>query len=1188
MIRLLAFLAAMLVVWPAMAEPLVSGPSSPKSAFSVNIVFQTGDTADSRAIPVSGFCSVRYQQAGGDDASLYAVTTATAAASSGTLIGAFTASTTTATTFTAGTRWVKAVATDATAGGSVMTIDCAPLSGGGGSGGGVTLVTESTLPGTGNPALIYRITNATDGGDCAAGTPGTEQADCRWNGTAYEPISQGTAGLANVAADPAPALQPLAADLNANGNDITNAATVNATLWPTIGTLQTAINSFGRGSTTDNMGRVVMLPCGTYNLPDSILVGGPTLATMQNGIRFIGCGSGYESSGGDKLAGTTLVWTGTNGGTMMNVSGFGHVFEGILFDGNGEAGHGIRQTGCNQTLCATTGSSVTGKNIYRDIAVEDVLDTTRGGLTGVGFSFGGIDEGTFAARPAAGADFTQYIVTDGSTSDCTAGGGSNRCIFNWESGAWVKFGNPASSDLGQNDQTILENVRFANNRRCLQQIDSQAVSNDVRMIDCTTYTASPGIRIARGGIRFDMGFMGNTINSATGIEVDWCATEVSINGINWESPGQDFTPLGNSNLFGGACSWGNNFQNRFTNNRVLLQATNATNPHNCINWSHHGSLLVSGNTWSSNNADALRKCNVTFTHPGDRNREVTMLGNKSAWNNGLDVTNVALSVSVAGAGKTEILRSEAGRLQFIRATAADGVDSFAVAIDATGGYVDNNNDGDFDAGTDFRLTSLITAVGPYTSGEAYTDGIASTGSNVLTFEGTTVDTSEFTIALGDGDPSADIAWFQPDAFSIISFPTGVRTLATLDGTETFTNKTHTAPFISGSMDMNIGTVNDDDCTGDQGEWWYDTTDSAFEWCPANSGTPSVIGGGSSFFVDAGTAGVPPDGHDIIVGGDEDQTCEANEICLDEGTGEVTAEGFIARPDLDAGGTVTISEGTNDGGQKFILKVPDAGIGIADVTCELNSAGLIPASCVSGGGGLAAGSQIDALRAKPIYYNDFLGGQSAVNMDPSGFLDFSAVASGTSFIVGDQESLNPQDNHPGVIGLLAAAGANSGGAIITGFNGGSKGHFDLDGGEIAEFIFSPKEASGVIIRMGFLDTTDQNDATDGIYLEANGGLAYTCKGANGGTRTTSSTVATLTADAWYRGRITVNSAKTSATCEIWNEAGVSQGSQAVATNLPADNVNTNFGAVATHTAGSASLHLLWLDWAALEFTRSLVR
>jgi hypothetical protein len=135
MTRFLAFMAAALVAWPAFSAPSVSGPSSPKSAFSVNIVFPIGDTTQSQAIPVSGFCSVRYQQSGGDDASLYAVTTATTAAASGTLIKSFTSSTTAATTFTAGTRWVKAIATDATAGGSVMTIDCAPLTGGGGRGG---------------------------------------------------------------------------------------------------------------------------------------------------------------------------------------------------------------------------------------------------------------------------------------------------------------------------------------------------------------------------------------------------------------------------------------------------------------------------------------------------------------------------------------------------------------------------------------------------------------------------------------------------------------------------------------------------------------------------------------------------------------------------------------------------------------------------------------------------------------------------------------------------------------------------------------------------------------------------------------------------------------------------------------------------------------------------------------------
>lgn len=128
--RFLIYLALLLALSPPVsAQPTVNGGQSPSRVQSYDIVFSAGDTTDSPAIGVSGFCSVRYQQSGGDDVSLYAVTSAGSAASSGTLIGAFTASTTAATTFTAGTRWVKAVATDATAGGSVMTIECAPLTG---------------------------------------------------------------------------------------------------------------------------------------------------------------------------------------------------------------------------------------------------------------------------------------------------------------------------------------------------------------------------------------------------------------------------------------------------------------------------------------------------------------------------------------------------------------------------------------------------------------------------------------------------------------------------------------------------------------------------------------------------------------------------------------------------------------------------------------------------------------------------------------------------------------------------------------------------------------------------------------------------------------------------------------------------------------------------------------------------
>lgn len=65
--------------------------------------------------------------------------------------------------------------------------------------------------------------------------------------------------------------------------------------------------------------------------------------------------------------------------------------------------------------------------------------------------------------------------------------------------------------------------------------------------------------------------------------------------------------------------------------------------------------------------------------------------------------------------------------------------------------------------------------------------------------------------------------------------------------------------LSGKQDRNNSAVNDDDCTGEQGLWWYDTTDSAFEFCNANTGAPAALGGsfaspGLGFIVDVDGAG----------------------------------------------------------------------------------------------------------------------------------------------------------------------------------------------------------------------------------------------------------------------------------------------------------------------------------------------
>lgn len=51
----------------------------------------------------------------------------------------------------------------------------------------------------------------------------------------------------------------------------------------------------------------------------------------------------------------------------------------------------------------------------------------------------------------------------------------------------------------------------------------------------------------------------------------------------------------------------------------------------------------------------------------------------------------------------------------------------------------------------------------------------------------------------------------------------------------------TAPTFSGAIGFNGAAVNDDDCTGQIGKMWFDSTDSAFEFCQADSGVPDSLG-----------------------------------------------------------------------------------------------------------------------------------------------------------------------------------------------------------------------------------------------------------------------------------------------------------------------------------------------------------
>lgn len=1012
-----------------------------------------------------------------------------------------------------------------------------------GGGGGVTLVTESTLPVTGDASLIYRITNATDGGDCAAGTPGTEQADCRWNGTTYEPISQGTAGLANVADDLSPSL---GGPLDPNGESIGTRNFYAANDTELASALTSCDAGIGQNKQT---GCTIYLEGGQYTMGSTrALAGDGTAAQGRNGLKIVGMGGGYGPANSNQYpnAGTVISWTG--GASPMFTMGAGMLaLIDVAIDGNGAATDGI--------------------DILNSSGAPNKLHFER-------VSFYGF-------------------------TDCAIDG----------------------TDGGQFDESTFEHVYIEQSACAIRTSHSQSIGITLGpKFQVTNMTGSgPFIDVVAGSVLLKDSYCGLVSDGQTCVHFGQGANQFRIENTQFEGPGATRTGL----VFIDADDGGVNQEVReliVKDSQFIIGGAGNT----ALDFLGRGNLVWEDNNFVDTDAGVADSLAITIDRDSGsaNNRLRARIANNWRNNAGTRVPErwlptIDQTVDVQSPIYSADIRPESCSWWEVMRDTNETGGRQVYACESGAWVLQGDGIGD------------VTQVAGYASGQAFVEGVASTGSVVLTMEGTTLDANEFVIALQDDDPSADITWYQPDAASLIIFPTGVKTLMTIEGAESLTNKTLIAPLISGRMDMNIGPINDNDCTGNQGDWWYDTTDSRFEWCNANSGTPLVLGSGSSIFDTSGIYATTTE--DLLIGGDGDNTPEAGEVEITDGN--IIAESFTARPDADAGDSLVLSEGTNDGGQTFSLKVPDAGIGGSNVLCELDSAGKIPATCLSGisaGGdevtvnGVAQtnpdfddatpaapagstnvefqassnnvsaaidwGTVLDGIRQKPFYYNDFTGGQNAsINREGSDLLDFAVYASGTLFQVGNTESVFSQENHPGQIAIRASATANSGGAFLTGFNGANTSHFDLDGGEIAEFIFQQKEATGTIIRMGFHDSGDHQDPTYGIFIELDADLNAECETTNGGgANRANSAIATLTADTWYRARITVNADKTAATCQIWNDSGVSQGSATNTTHLPADNNLVNFVFGATHTAGSASTHIAWLDWMAYAFTRNLTR
>lgn len=194
----------------------------------------------------------------------------------------------------------------------------------------------------------------------------------------------------------------------------------------------------------------------------------------------------------------------------------------------------------------------------------------------------------------------------------------------------------------------------------------------------------------------------------------------------------------------------------------------------------------------------------------------------------------------------------------------------------------------------------------------------------------------------------------------------------------------------------------------------------------------------------------------------------------------------------------------------------------------------------------------------------------------------AISSGTSAV------LATTANHPGVIYMRDSTTANGG------FKYGCVGTQLIGGGETFQVVFQPVGVRGnQSTQMGWSDTAAARTLpVDGVFfnISANG-AAISLRGntSANSVRSGTATAYTPTTATWYCGTIVVNSAGTLVTYTIYNEAGVQQWTDTVATNIPTGaGRDTSPCIIVAEGTTDAAANILVLDYVRWGSTRALVR
>ncbi len=193
---------------------------------------------------------------------------------------------------------------------------------------------------------------------------------------------------------------------------------------------------------------------------------------------------------------------------------------------------------------------------------------------------------------------------------------------------------------------------------------------------------------------------------------------------------------------------------------------------------------------------------------------------------------------------------------------------------------------------------------------------------------------------------------------------------------------------------------------------------------------------------------------------------------------------------------------------------------------------------------------------------------------------AAIASGTSASATNA----PTVNHPGQIAYLSSTSNASGFYVNMSANA-----LILAGNEECNFVFYMPSSiyATATTHLGFHTSITAVTPVDGIYFTI-AGATVTASTANNSTRTTSSTLATLSAATWYRMRVFTNSDASAAIFELYSEAGAILASTTITTNIPTARVTKQGFVCYSGASDTTAATIITMDYIDIKINRLFTR